>query len=85
MWFRFTKAYRAENGADIFPEDRIYHLLRTEVPEKELALALEGLKQIPDVKNLAADVQKYQLKFWVSEKETPPVSQNCWALRSIRH
>ncbi|KAE8970030.1 hypothetical protein PR003_g28869 [Phytophthora rubi] len=71
MWFRFTKGYGEKNGAGSFTDYEIYHLLRTEVPDDKLALALEGLKQIPDLKNLAETVQKYQFKFWVREKETP--------------
>ncbi|KAE9350333.1 hypothetical protein PF008_g6494 [Phytophthora fragariae] len=71
MWFRFTNAYRAKNGAGSFPDYEIYQLLRTKVPEENLALALEGLKQIPDVKNLAEVVQKYQFQVWVSKKQPP--------------
>ncbi|KAE9040594.1 hypothetical protein PR003_g4892 [Phytophthora rubi] len=71
MWFRFTNGYRAKNGPGSFTDYEIYHLLRTKVADDKLALALEGLKQIPDVKNLAESVQKYQFKFWVSENQTP--------------
>ncbi|EGZ09502.1 hypothetical protein PHYSODRAFT_288434 [Phytophthora sojae] len=70
QWFRFTKAYRAKKGVGSFPDYEIYHLLRSKVPEEKLALALESLKQIPDVKNLAETVQNYQLKLWVDRKET---------------
>lgn len=66
------KAYRAKNGEGRFTDGDIYRLLGPDASEIPLAVALESLKQIPDLKSLAEGVQFYQFKQWFKEKVLTP-------------
>ncbi|KAJ8576338.1 hypothetical protein ON010_g2874 [Phytophthora cinnamomi] len=46
-------------------------LLETRVPEEKLAATFEALQHIPDVKDMAVTMQKYQRKLWIDRGEDP--------------
>ncbi|OWZ24261.1 Avirulence (Avh) protein [Phytophthora megakarya] len=69
-WFRFARDYRAAKGIHWLPDYKIYSIL-SGTSEAKRALLFQSLKEIPDVKDLAAIMQNYQFKFWIDRGETP--------------
>ncbi|OWY93731.1 RxLR effector protein [Phytophthora megakarya] len=66
QWFRYARDYRAKLGDDQLPEAKIYDIL-AKTSETKRAMLFQSLKDIPDVKDLATAMQKYQIQLWVNQ------------------
>ncbi|ETP25982.1 hypothetical protein F441_01205, partial [Phytophthora nicotianae CJ01A1] len=72
-WLRFTGKYQAKHGGeDSFPSSNILSLLRSgEKADAKLALLIQSVKQVRDIKELGRNMEKALYSEWFAKKLRP--------------
>ncbi|ETM55641.1 hypothetical protein L914_01172, partial [Phytophthora nicotianae] len=72
QWFRYTEMYRAKMGNKAFTESQILQVLLDAQPlakEEQSGKLFESLKEVPDLKNIAGNLQSYLFQKIILVKE----------------
>ncbi|KAG6945010.1 hypothetical protein JG688_00016789 [Phytophthora aleatoria] len=76
QWFRYIEVYRDITKKNVFSDVEILNFLREAKPlqsEWELAALFQSLKEVPDLKSLAGNMQTNLYQKWFSMKFSPKV------------
>ncbi|KAL4141282.1 hypothetical protein PRNP1_014403 [Phytophthora ramorum] len=69
QWLHYVKSYQSKGHS--FPDNSVYFLLRDHMSEAKVATLLQSLKQVPDLKLLAKNVEIAQFEHWYSLRKHP--------------
>ncbi|KAF1781490.1 hypothetical protein JG687_00018583 [Phytophthora cactorum] len=74
QWFRYIEVYKDITKKNVFSDVEILNFLRKAKPrqsEWELAARFQSLKEVPDLKSLAGNMQTNLYQKWFSSKVSP--------------